>query len=120
MYEHVKTVRGNILALRITGEISDAEHARLNRLMKKYIAVWKRIRLMIMVTHYASFNSAEALYEDMRMVKVHADHIDRLAVVCDRRWKQSWVGLFGLFSGIQTHFFHIDEIEAASQWITGR
>ena len=119
MYEHIQSIPGNILAIRITGEISDIEHAQLNQLIQRYIAAWKRSRLLIVVAHYTSFNSAEALYEDLRMVKAHADSIDKMAVVGDRRWKQTWAGLFGLFSGIQTHYFYIDEIEAASQWISG-
>jgi hypothetical protein len=66
MYEHIQFIYGNILAIRITGEISDIWHAQLNQLIQKHIAVWKRIRLLIVITHYTLFNSVEALYEDLQ------------------------------------------------------
>ena len=65
-----------------------------------------------------SFNSAESLYEDLRMVIRHSDHVDRLAVVGDRLWKRTWVGLFGLFSKIEADYFEMEQIDAACQWIT--
>ncbi|WP_269433835.1 hypothetical protein [Desulfosarcina widdelii] len=39
------------------------------------------------------------------------DHaIDRVAVVCDRFWKDTWVGIFSLFSGICMTFFETSQI----------
>ncbi len=117
MFEYIKKIQGNVLAFKITGEITKKEHQELDHLMRKRIAERDRIRLFIVVMHYPSFNSAEALYEDLRMVKLHSDHIDRLAVVGDRIWKQTWVGVFGLFSGIETDYFELNQIDDAWQWI---
>ena len=118
MYEHIKKIQGNILAIKITGEITEYEHDRLDQLILKSIAEWKSIRILVMIKHYPSFNSAEALFEDLRMVKKHSRHIDRMAVVGDRRWKRTWVGIFGLFSGIETDYFEMEQIDAAYQWIS--
>ncbi len=118
MFEHIKKIQGNVIAIRITGEITDNEHLQIDKLLSERIAQHKRIRLFIVVMHYTSFNSAEALYEDMRMVKLRADNIDKMAVVGDRQWKDTWVALFGLFSRLETRYFQIDQIEDAWQWIT--
>jgi hypothetical protein len=118
MFEHIQKLQGNVLAIKITGEITKNEHERLDRLIRTSVAEWERIRIFIVLNHYPSFNSAEALYEDLRMIKNHSKHIDRLAVVGDRRWKRTWVGLFGLFSRIETDYFEMEEIDAAYQWIT--
>lgn len=118
MFEHIQKIQGNVLAIKITGEITENEHHQLDRLIQEAVAHWVNIRVFIVVKHYASFGSAEALYEDLRMVKKHSDHIERLAVVGDRLWKRTWVGLFGIFSGIETEYFEIDQIDAAYRWIT--
>jgi hypothetical protein len=118
MFEHNKKIQGNLLAISITGEITENEHDRLDRLIRQRVAEWERIRIVVVLKHYPSFNSAESLYEDLRMVMKHSDHIDRLAVVGDRLWKRTWVGLFGLFSRIETDYFEMEQIEAAYQWIT--
>ena len=118
MFEHIQKIRGNVLAIKITGEITESEHQQLDRLISASVAEWERIRIFMVIKHYPSLNSAEALYEDLRMVKKHSDHIDRMAVVGDRLYKRTWVGLFGLFSRIETDFFELEQIDAAYQWIT--
>jgi hypothetical protein len=118
MFEHIQKIQGNVLAIKITDEISENEHDRLDHLIRESVAKWKRIRVLIVIKHYPSFNSAEALYEDLRMFKKHSEHIDRLAVVGDRLWKRTWVGLFGLFSKIEAEYFEMERIDAAYQWIT--
>lgn len=118
MFEHIQKIKGAVLAIKITGEISEMEHGQLDRLIREHVGVWGRIRIFLTVKHYPSFSSAEALYEDLRMVKLHSDHIDRMAVVGDRPWKGTWVALFGLFSGMETDYFEMDRIEEAWQWIT--
>ena len=118
MFEHIKKIQGNVLAIKITGEITEKEHEKLDRLILESIAEWQSIRVFIVIKHYPAFNSAEALYEDLRMVKKHSERIDRLAVVGDRVWKRTWVALFGLFSRIESDYFEMDQIDAAYQWIT--
>jgi len=86
--------------------------------MRTHIAAQGRIRLLLIVQHYPSLSSAEALYEDLRMVKLHSEHIDRMAVVGDKPWKGTWVGLFGLFSSLEADYFDMERIEDAWRWIT--
>jgi len=117
MFEHIQKIQGNVLAIKITGEVTESEHDQLDRLIQKAVASWVSIRVFIVIKHYPSFNSAEALYEDLRMVKKHSNKIERLAVVGDRHWKRTWVGLFGLFSGIVTEYFETDQIDTAYRWI---
>ena len=118
MFEHIQKIQGNVLAIKITGEISEREHDQLDRLFQEAVAKWEAIRVFIVISHYPSFNSAESLYEDLRMVKKHSGNIERLAVVGDQLWKRTWIGLFGLFSGIETQYFEMEQIDAAYRWIT--
>ncbi len=118
MFEHVEKITGPVLALKFTGEITETEHQRIDRLLTEHIDRWGRIRILLTVKHNPSLSSAEALYEDLRMVKLHSDAIERLAVVGDRPWKSTWVGLFGLFSRMQTDYFSLEQIDSAWQWVT--
>ena len=118
MFQHIRKIDGNVVALRITGEITRKEFEQLDRLMHDKAAQYGPLRLLIVVEHYPSFNSAEDLYEDLRFAKLHAQHIHKMAVVGDRAWKQHWVALFGLFSGIQSDYFAKERVEEAWQWVT--
>jgi hypothetical protein len=118
MFEVVQNIKGAVLAINITGEITDPEHEQLDRIIKGRIATWGNIRILLTTLHYPCFNSAEALYEDLRTVKLNSDNIERLAVVGDRPYKGTWVALFGLFSGLVTDYFEMAQLEDAWQWIT--
>jgi hypothetical protein len=110
-------VKGNILSVEISSEISDDKfHAICNEIEQLTAAIGK-VRLVLIMKHYLSFNSAEDLYYDLRFVKLYANCIDKVAVVCDKTWKQTWLGLFSLFSGVKMEFFNISEINDASNWI---
>ncbi len=118
MFELVEEIKGRVLAVKITGEITDREHELLDRIIKARITEWGNIRILLTTKHYPCFNSAEALYEDLRTVKLHSDRIERMAVVGDRPYKGTWVALFGLFSGLVTDYFEMDQVEEAWQWVT--
>lgn len=108
----------NVLGLRIEGSVSDAETERISAALQKLTAETGSARLLLVVQDYPSFNSAEDLYFDLRFAVPLADRIERLAVVGDRVWKDTWISLFGLFSGIRTAYFDRSEMNQAWQWVS--
>ena len=74
MFEVVEKIKGPVLAVKITGEITDQEHEHLDRIIRTHISAWSKIRILLTTIHYPCFNSAEALYEDLRAVKLHGKH----------------------------------------------
>ncbi len=119
MYQKLGEVAENILAIRINDTITDKETRELDRMLKETAAKSGTIRLLLVIDHYTTLNSAEALYEDLRFAKINAEHIDRMAVVGDKVWKRTWVSLFGLFGGIQAEYFATTETEDAQKWLLG-
>ena len=76
------------------------------------------IRMVLVVRLYPSFSSAENLYNDLRFLRLYDDAIEKVAIVSDRSRKETWVGLFSLFSGITMEFFDVSQIEKP-QSLTG-
>ena len=118
MYDIIEEIRGNVVAIRITGEISDKENEKLSHLVEQKRIAWGRIRVLIAAVHYPSFNSAEDLYDDLGFLVRFSSDIERMAVVGDRSWKTTWVALFGLFSGIEARYFAKEDFEEAWRWLT--
>jgi hypothetical protein len=85
--------------------------------MERAIETLGRVRLVLVMRHYPSFNSAEDFYFDLRFLRLYDYAIDKVAVVCDRFWKNTWVGIFSLFSGIRMDFFEITQVRQLAQWI---
>ena len=91
--------------MQIDAEIDADRFAGICSDLSKAAADFGNVKLVIVMKHYRSFNSAEDLYEDLRFVKLYADVIDKAAIVCDKKWKRTWMALFGLFSGVNIRFF---------------
>ena len=113
------TGAGNILTLDVRSEIRAARYKEICRDMDQAVAELGRVRLVLVMRHYPSFNSAEDFYDDLRFLRSYDHAIDKVAVVCDRFWKDTWVGIFSLFSGIRMDFFEMNQLDAVTDWIQG-
>lgn len=110
-------VTGNVLTLDIRSEVRDERFKAICKDMDKAVAALGKLRLVLVIRHYPGLNSAENLYEDMRFLRLYDHAIEKVAVVCDRFWKDSWVGLFSLFSGIRMDFFEMTQMQELTQWV---
>jgi hypothetical protein len=108
---------GSILTLEIRSQIRQERFDAICRDLDKATAVDGQLRLVLVMRHYPSFNSAEDFYDDLRFLRLYDHAIERVAVVCDRFWKDTWVGIFSLFSGIRMTFFEMTQIEDLTRWI---
>lgn len=111
-------ISGNVVSLKIKGEITDRKSEQISLILQQAIADSGRINLFLVIEHYPTLDSAESLYEDLRFAKLHSDHIDRMAVIGDKSWKRTWVAIFGLFGGIQAEYFDRSEFKMAWEWVT--
>ena len=108
----------NIITARIDAEVTDRDHKKITDVIDDQILKFGKIRFFLIIDNYPSLNSAESLYYDLRFVKVHADRIEKIAVVCDKTWKKTWIALFGLFAGIKIEYFDSPEFNVAWKWVS--
>ncbi|MFO7713739.1 STAS/SEC14 domain-containing protein [Desulfosarcina sp.] len=111
------TVSGDLLTLDIRSEIRKDRFNAICRDMDQAVAELGRLRLVLVMRHYPSLNSAEDFYDDLRFLRRYDQAIDKVAVVCDRFWKDTWVGIFSLFSGVRMEFFEMTQVHAVTRWM---
>jgi hypothetical protein len=120
MYQHLSVPAEDILAYRITGEITEKEAkkiaADIDRTAEKQGGP---IGLLLAVDTYPSLNSDEDLYTDLRFVRGREDAIRRMAVLGQGAYRNTWVALFGLFSRVETAYFERTQVQAAASWLQG-
>ena len=105
-----------MLTMGIDSPLRHEDHRKIAREIERASKTGGTVRLVVVLRHYPSLNSAEDLLDDLSFVKLHADRIDRAAIVCDRAWKRTLVALFSLFSGVDMAFFDPSQTEAAAAW----
>jgi len=109
----------SIVSLELTSGLSDTEKKRLSEFLASKIAEFGKIRLLLFLKGYPARDTAESLFEDINFVRVHADAIERMAVVGERAWQDTWMGIFGLFGRMETAYFDYSERERAIRWAAG-
>ncbi len=78
-----------------------------------------RIRLLLAIESEVYGRSPESLFESLQFLKLHADQIDRIAIVGRKSWERTYIGLFGLFSGITIDYFDRADAVNAVRWLQG-
>ena len=107
----------NILTIHIDAAITNTRYRFISQEIEKMTAAVGKIKLILVVKHYASVLSAEDLFEDLRFLKHYSDSISKVAVVSDKLWKRTLVGLFSLFSRVNIQFFEDDQAHLTSNWV---
>jgi hypothetical protein len=117
MYERIELAEGPVMGLRISDRITDRENRSLVQLIEKHAQQYGPLRLLVVYETGQGPTSAESLYENLRFAKLAGDRLSKMAVVGKRGWQNTWVGLFGLFGGIQTAYYDHERIDEALTWL---
>lgn len=116
---HIKRY-GNIVTLTFFDRMLDAQTRHLSRMLGRAIAeAGGRVRLLLSVASAIPSGSPEALFDNLHFLKIHADHIDRIAIVGRHPTQRTYVGLFSLFSGIEIEYFEAADTPDAVRWLQG-
>ena len=109
--------KGNLISIQIGAPLTEDHCQAVCRQIEQTAAAAGKGRLFLVMHHYPSLNSPEDLYDDLKFVKLRAERIDKVAVVLDRIWKRTFLGLFSLFSGVNMKCFEVSDIKEAYSWI---
>jgi hypothetical protein len=108
---------GSLISIHIDSPLTENDQHAVCRCIEEKAEAAGKVRLLLVMKQYPSLNSAEDLFDDLRFVRLTAEHIAKVAVVCDRLWKRTFLGLFSLFCGVNMQFFEIADMQAALTWI---
>ena len=117
MFEHIPPSEGPFMGLHITGDLDRSETQELVRLIGERFAQHGPVRLLVAYDAAPGMISAEDLYDNMRFAKIAGDKLAKMAVIGRHAWQDTWIGLFGLFGGIDARYFDRREIEEALAWL---
>ena len=111
---------GPLVSIRFLDRMVDRQTRQLSRMLQRSIAeAGGRVRLLLAIESEIYGRSSDALFESLQFIKLHADQIDRIAIVGRKSWERTYVGLFGLFSGTEIDYFDRSDAANAIRWLQG-
>ena len=118
MYERIDLPADSlIVGLRIQKDINDSENRELVDLIQQRAQRHGPVRLILVYEADPGLIGAESLYDNMRFAKQVSENLAKMAVIGKHAWENTWIGLFGLFGGIETAYYDRSQIEAALAWL---
>ena len=118
MYERIDLPEDSpIVGLYLREDITDPENQALVDLIQQSARRHGPVRLLVVYEADLGLMGAESLYDNMRFAKQVSENLAKMAVIGKSDWESTWVGLFGLFGGIQTAYYDRSQIETALAWL---
>jgi hypothetical protein len=117
MYESIPLV-APLMGVRIQDAITGREHRELVDRIREHARRHGPVRLLVEYDTGPGLMGAEDLYDNLRFAKEAGAELARMAVIGRRDFQDTWVGLFGLFGGIQAAYYDHGRREAALAWLT--
>lgn len=112
---------GDIVTVKLFDRMIDRQTRALSRMLQESIAAaGGRVRLLLSIDTPAPARSPEMLFENLQFLRLHAESIEKIAIIGSKAWERTSVGLFGLFGGIDIGYFDRSEAVEAVRWLHGQ
>lgn len=109
-------IDGNLVKVKIQGKLASKDYDAFVPTVEKLTREHGKIRMLVEMEDFHGW-TAGALWEDIKFDAKHFNHIERLAMVGDKKW-QEWTAKFCKpFTTAKVRYFDHTETDKALEWI---
>ena len=109
-------LENKLLVVRLSGKLTKQDYEYFTPEVERLIQQFGSIRMLVEMHEFHGW-SMEALWEDIKFDLKHFTHIDRLALVGDRKWEAGMAVFCRPFTTATIRYFDESNLEAAMAWI---
>lgn len=107
---------GNLITVRVSGKLTQADYDDLIPAWEQKIAEHGAMRMLLVMEDFHGWDTAAA-WDDFRFGTSHVKHIERIALVGEKKW-QEWLGKIGaIFMPEQVRYFDLANLDSAKRWV---
>jgi hypothetical protein len=119
MSKELVRINGGIVAVRFFDRMVDRETRRLSKMLQQTLhsSNVSKISMLLFIESRVPAHTPENVFQSLHFLKIHADAIDRIAIIGSKAWDKSYIGLFSLFGGVNIQFFERNQLPKAVQWL---
>ena len=112
------TTEGKVVGIRASGKLTQKDYEHFVPEVEKLIEQHGKIRILLEMHDFHGWELS-ALWEDTKFDLKHFAHIERLAMVGDKKW-EGWMAKFCRpFTSAKIEYFPQEEAEKAREWLEG-
>jgi hypothetical protein len=109
-------VDGKIETIKLSGQLTKEDYQRFLPQIERRINQHGKVRMLVQMTDFHGW-SMGALWEDIKFDLKHFSHIERLALVGDRKWQAAMAIFCKPFTTAQIRYFDQSQLDEAHHWL---
>jgi hypothetical protein len=110
-------VAGNIVEVKASGRLTDADYDEYIACMEALIGRWGHLRMLLMLDVGFEGWDPSAAWSEFKFQVRHREHIRRVAVVGSSRWVEVGSRISGHLTGTEVRYFEHETAGEARLWI---
>jgi hypothetical protein len=118
MFEVMPESGGDLLAIKVQGQLDKSDYARLRPWLDQQLAAHASPSLLVVMEDFAGWHGIGALVEDLKLDAAHYRDLRRIAMVGDSRWQEWMAWLAKPFTAAEVRYFDRADLPAARAWAT--
>ncbi|HVR85135.1 MAG TPA: STAS/SEC14 domain-containing protein [Planctomycetota bacterium] len=106
----------NVLSVRVTGKLVREDYDTLVPEFERLLKEHGKMRILLEMVDFHGWK-AGALWADLKFDLKHFSHIERVAMVGDKKWEKGMSLFCKPFTTAQIRYFDRAQIDAARAWL---
>ena len=107
---------GKVLILNLSGKLTKDDYAHFIPAVERAVKAHGKVRLLVNMHGFHGWTLG-AVWEDVKFDLHHFSHLERLALVGDRKWEAGMAVFCKPFTTAKVQYFDESTADEASAWI---
>ena len=107
---------GKILILTLSGKLTKEDYAAFTPAVDRAVKEHGKVRMLVRMSDFHGWTLG-AVWEDVKFDLFHFSHIERLALVGDKRWEAGMAVFCKPFTTAKVQYFDESKADEATAWI---
>jgi len=107
---------GKILGFKMTGKLHDEDYKQFVPAVEAVIQTQGKVRLLAQFEDFHGWD-LHAMWDDTKFATKHCAHVERVALVGDKKWEQWMAKVCKPFTLAKLEYFDVNDIDAAWKWL---
>jgi hypothetical protein len=116
MIEQLKTDSPKVLGFRMSGKLHDADYKTFAPAVDAAVEAEGKVRLLAVFEDFHGWD-LHALWDDIKLSTKHCTHIERIALVGDRKWEEWMAKVCKPFTMAKVRYFDLSDLDTARTWV---
>jgi hypothetical protein len=111
-----ETNGAKLLEIQLTGKLAKEDYEQFVPAVERLLKEHGKIRLLVEMHDFHGW-TAGALWQDIKFDAKHFSHIERLAIVGERKWQHGMAVFCKPFTAANIRYFDRPAIDQAREWL---